>query len=278
MFNELPSLGVGLGYRPQFKTDVFLNRSQIDLLEITTDHYIDAGTEKLDELKLLADHFSLIPHSLELSLGSAEGLDREYVAKLRDVVSVVNPPWFSDHICFTRSGGVKIGHLAPVPFTEEALGVFAKNIADLKKSIDVPLILENITYNVEYPMSRMSEAEFLTRLLNETDCGLLLDVANLYINAKNLGYDWRESLDHLPLDRLVQIHFVGWHESGKRLIDAHADATQEEIWNVFREVCVRSNVKGAILERDENFPAFRDLLGELATARDILRAENYVLP
>lgn len=271
MFNELPTLGVGLGYRPQFKTEVFLNRSKIDLLEITSDHYIDAGNEKLDELELLADHFALIPHSLELSLGSAEGLDEEYVAKLSDVVSIAKPAWFSDHVCFTRSGGVKIGHLAPVPFTDEALGVFAGNINKLKKKIDVPLILENITYNVEYPTSTMSEADFLTRLLDETGSGLLLDVANLYINAKNLGYDWQDYLDRLPLDRVVQLHFVGWHNSGHRLIDAHADATQDDIWNVFREVCVRCSIKGAILERDENFPDFQDLLGELSTARELMK-------
>lgn len=275
--NRLPKLGVGIGFRPRFKTEVFLNRSKIDFLEVTSDHYIDATPKKLDELELLAEHFPLIPHSLELSLGSAEGIDEEYLTKLSDVIDIAKPAWFSDHICFTRSGGVKIGHLAPVPFTEEALGVFVRNIENVKRRIDVPLILENITYNIEYPWSEMSETAFLRRLLEETDCGLLLDVANLYINSQNLGFDWREYLDELPLDRVVQIHFVGEHRSGDRLIDAHGDETSDDIWNVFREVSVRCDIKGAILERDENFPAFGSLISEIERAREIV-VQNAATP
>lgn len=274
---ELPKLGVGIGFRPNLRTDIFLNRSKIDFLEITSDHYIDAAPAKLDELELLREHFPLIPHSLELSLGSAEGIDENYLAKLADVVEAADPPWFSDHICFTRSGGVKIGHLAPVPFTDEALGVFVRNIERVQSQISIPLILENITYNVEYPSSEMTETVFMRRLLDETDCGLLLDVANLYINAKNLGFDWRNYLDELPTERVVQLHFVGSHASGERLIDAHADETQDEIWNVFREVCVRCDIKGAVLERDENFPHFSELVGELETARAIYSTYD-VLP
>lgn len=277
LIKDLPKLGVGLGFRPQFKTEVFLNRSKIDFLEITSDHYIDSTPKKLDELELLAEHFPLIPHSLELSLGSVEGVDEEYLAKLADVVSVAKPAWFSDHICFTRSGGVKIGHLAPVPFTEEVLGVFVRNIAKVKRRIDVPLILENITYNIEYPWNEMSEGAFIWRLLEETDCGLLLDVANLYINSVNLGFDWRGFIDELPLARVVQLHFVGAHRGHERLIDGHADATDADIWNVFHEVSVRCDIKGAILERDENFPVFDELLGELDNARTILTDDD-VLP
>lgn len=277
MLFDFPNLGVGLGFRPQFKTEVFLNRSRIDFLEITADHYIDSPPKKLEELELLAQHFPLIPHSLELSLGSAEGIDGDYLEKLADVVSIAKPAWFSDHICFTRSGGVEIGHLAPVPFTEEALGVFVRNIDRVKKRIDVPLILENITYNIDYPWNEMSEARFIRRLLEETDCGLLLDITNLYINSINRGVDWKDALDELPLEHVVQLHFVGAHRHKDRLIDAHADSTDDEIWNVFNEVAVRCNVKGAILERDENFPEFAEILSELETAREIVKSHAYVL-
>lgn len=277
VMEQLPKLGVGIGFRPQFKTEVFLNRSRIDFLEITSDHYIDSPPKKLGELELLAEHFPLIPHSLDLSLGSAEGVDEEYLEKLADVIAAARPAWFSDHICFTRSGGVKIGHLAPVPFTEEALGVFVRNVEKVKKRIPVPLILENITYNIEYPWSEMTEAQFIRRLLEETDCGLLLDVTNLYINSVNLGFDWRAALDELPLERVVQVHFVGEHRGSDRLIDAHSDATSDDIWNVLRELSVRCDIKGAILERDENFPEFSDLIGELDHARNII-GKSDVLP
>lgn len=270
-------LGVGLGFREQFRADVFLHQTEIDFLEITSDHYLDARPQKLEELKLLKQHFSLVPHSLEMSLGSAEGIDEIYLEKIAELVEFIEPAWFSDHICFTKSGGVKIGHLAPVPYTNEALKVFVRNISKVKNRIKTPLILENITYMMSFPSSEMSEGEFIRRILEETDCGLLLDVTNLYINSRNHGFDWRALLDELPLEKVVQLHFVGLHRHQNLLIDAHADETQSEIWEVFREVCARCDVKGAILERDEKFPPFSEILKELETARSLLKIRTKTL-
>lgn len=126
-----------------------------------------------------------------------------------------------------------------------------------------------------YPFAEMDEAEFLTKLLNETDCGLLLDVTNLYINSVNHKYDWRKFLDKLPLERIVQLHFVGGHKHKDYLIDSHSQKTQNEIWEVFREVCQRCEIKGAILERDENFPPFTEILEELQMARSLSEKTNF---
>jgi uncharacterized protein len=271
---NFPKLGVGIGFREQFRADVFLHQAEIDFLEITADHYLDARPNKLEELKLLKEHFALVPHSLEMSIGSAEGIDADYLEKVAELVEFVKPAWFSDHICFTKSNGVKIGHLAPVPYTNEALKIFVRNISQIKNRVKTPFILENITYMMRFPSSEMSESKFITKLLQETDCGLLLDVTNLYINARNHVYDWRKFLDELPMERVVQLHFVGLHKHQNLLIDAHADRTQSEIWEVFREVCARSNVKGACLERDENFPPFQEILHELETARELLENPN----
>jgi len=267
---NLPKLGVGIGFREQFRADLFLHRAEIDFLEITADHYMDATPQKREELELLKQHFPLVPHGLNLSLGSAEGIDEKYLEKLAALVEEIQPAWFSEHICFTKSGGVDIGHLAPLAFTRESLEVLKRNIRRVKEFIKTPLILENITYIMRFPSSEMSEGEFIRRVLEETDCGLLLDVTNLYINSANHGYDWREYLEKLPPDRIVQLHFVGSHRHGNLLIDSHAHPTEDEIWNVFREVCVKSDVKGAILERDENFPPFAEILQEIRTARTLL--------
>src|SRR5215213_5571455 len=239
---NIAKLGVGIGFREPFRASIFLNQEKIDFLEITTDHYIDANPQKREELKLLKEHFPLIPHSLELSLGSAEGIDEDYLEKVAEIVDFVQPVWFSDHLCFTKSGGVKIGHLAPVPYTNEAVRVFVRNISKVKARIKTPLILENISYLVRFPSSEMPESAFIKTILEETDCGLLLDVTNLYINSQNFGLDWREFLDEIPLNRVTQLHFVGSHKQGRRLIDAHADKTEEEIWNVFAEVVRRCDI------------------------------------
>lgn len=268
---NLPELGVGVGFREQFRADLFLHRAEVDFLEITADHYLDATAQKREELELLKHHFPLIPHGLNLSLGSAEGVDEKYLEKFASLVEEIQPAWFSEHICFTKSGGVDIGHLAPLAFTRESLEVLKRNIRRVKEFIKTPLILENITYMVRFPFSEMDEAEFITELIEETDCGLLLDVTNLYINSVNHDYDWRGFLQKLPAERIVQLHFVGSHRHGNLLIDGHAHKTEAEIWNVFRAVCVDSSVKGAILERDENFPPFAEILEELRTARSFLK-------
>lgn len=266
---NLRNLGVGIGFRPQFKGELFLNRDKVDFLEITADHYLDSNPQKIEELNLLKQHFPLIPHGLSLSLGSAEGLDEFYLEKFAALVEEIQPEWCSDHICFTKSGGVNIGHLSPVPTTREAVSVLVGNIKRVKSVIKTPLILENITYTFQYPNSEMTEAEFLRRVLEESDCGLLLDVTNLYINAVNHKFDWRRFLDELPVERIVQLHFVGGHQHGDFLIDSHSQKTAEEIWEVYREVCARTKVKGAILERDENFPPFEMLIEEMELARKI---------
>lgn len=270
---NLKKLGVGIGFREQFRADIFLNQNSIDFLEITADHYFDANENKIKELELLKDHFPLIPHGLDLSLGSAEGIDEEYLDKFSELVEFVKPKWLSDHICFTKSDGTNIGHLAPVPYTFEALDVFIKNISRVEKSIQTPLILENITYMIRFPDSEMSESEFITRLLEETDSGLLLDVTNLYINSRNFDFNWQKFLDEIPLERVVQLHFVGSHKHGNKYIDGHSDKTENEIWEVFEEVCKRCDVKGAILERDGNFPPFEEILEELEIAKSYFK--NY---
>lgn len=270
---KLPKLGVGVGFREQFRADLFLRQADVDFLEIIADHYLDATPQKRDELELLQQHFPLVAHGLNLSLGSAEGLDEKYLEKLAALFEKVRPAWFSEHICFTKSGGVDIGHLAPVPFVRESLEVLRRNIFRFKEFIETPLILENIAYTLDFPFNELQEADFIAELVEETDCGLLLDVTNLYVNSSNLGYDWREFLAKLPAERIVQLHFVGSQRRGNLLIDAHASRTEDEIWDVFREACGgRADVKGAILERDENFPPFAEILEELETARNLLNA------
>ncbi len=269
MLSQLPTLGVGLGFREPFRSDLFLHQRDVDFLEITADHYLDVSPQKMQELELLARHFTLIPHGINLSLGSAEGLDTSYARKFADLVQQLNPPWWSEHIAFTRAGGVDIGHLSPLPFTHEAVEVLCRNVIEMRRYVGVPLILENITYMVEMPGAEMSEAQFLTELLERTGCGLLLDVTNLYTNAVNHGHDLSAVLEQLPLERVVQLHFAGgyWHDGV--LIDSHSQQTPSEVWDLMGEVVTRAPVKGIILERDENLPSFGELLEELGRAREI---------
>lgn len=272
MLSDLPTLGVGLGFRQPFKSDLFLNRQQVDFLEIVAEHYLDAPPEKNQELALLAAHFPIIPHAINLSLGSAEGLDTDYLRKLAALIQKLNPPWWSEHICFTKAGGVDIGHLSPLPYTQESVEVLCRNIAEVRRWVDVPLILENITYMVQLPGAEMTEAQFLAAVLERCDCGLLLDVTNLYINSVNYGFDVQDFWQQLPWERVVQLHFVGGHWHNGILIDSHSQSTPMEVWKLIHQVVSSTSVKGIVLERDENLPTFAELTGELQQAREIGRS------
>ncbi len=274
MKDSPPALGVGLGFRAPHFTDLFLHRSEVDFLEITVDHFFDAPPDKQAQLDLLAGHFTLIPHGLNLSLGSAEGIDRGYLEKFAALVARLHPPWWSEHLAFTHAGGVEIGHLTPLPFTREAVEVVRKNVAEASRQMATPLILENITYSLRLPGAEMSEAEFLRRIVDATGCGLLLDVTNLFINSRTHGHDPRRWLDAAPLDRVVQLHYVGAQREGERWIDSHAQPVGPEIWELLDEVLARTPVRGVILERDEQIPPLPELLPELRRARDLGRAHG----
>lgn len=271
---SLPTLGVGLGFREPLKSNLFLQQQQVDFLEIVVEHYLDASKQKEQELELLAAHFPVIPHAINLSLGSAEGLDTDYLRKLAALIKRLNPPWWSEHICFTKAGGVDIGHLSPLPYTKEAIEVLCRNIAEVRRWIDVPLILENIAYLVTLPGAEMTEAQFLNAVVERSNCGLLLDVTNLYTNAVNHGYDIGAFLAELPSDRVVQLHFVGGHWHDNVLIDSHSQSTPQEVWQLMDEVVARFPVKGIVLERDENLPPFTELTAELHQARKIGRCHR----
>jgi uncharacterized protein (UPF0276 family) len=271
MIAALPSLGVGLGFRAPHFTDLFLHRREVDFLEVTADHFFDSPPEKARQFEILRDHFTLIPHGLNLSLGSAEGIDPDYLEKFAMLVSRANPPWWSEHLAFTKAGGIEIGHLTPLPFTREAVAAVATNVRTAQRAIPAPLILENITYTVSLPGQEMSEGEFLHQVVSETGCGLLLDVTNLFINSANHGFDPRRWLDGAPLDSVVQLHFVGAQRAGDRWVDSHARPVGPDIWQLLEEVLERAPVCGAILERDEDIPPLEEVLPELRQAREFGR-------
>lgn len=267
---DAPALGSGIGYRTSFRADLFANRARVDFLEIIADHYFDATPEKLRELDLLRAHFPIVAHGLDLSIGTAEGIDPVYLEKFAALVARVDPPWWSEHLCFTRAGGVDIGHLAALPFTREAIDVVARNVETARKRIKAPLILENITTVVRVPGGEMDEPEFLTRALDATGCGWLCDVANLYTNAVNHGVDIDATFESWPWDRLVQIHYAGGRWRDGVLIDSHDSATSEAVWALYDRIVARAPVKAVVLERDERLPPFGDLLDEVARARATL--------
>ena len=268
---SLPILGVGMGYRDPLRNEILQHPDEIDFLEITADHFLQSSNPRWLFLDDLRSRHTLIPHGLNLSLGSAEGLNREYLNELADLVHRVKPPWWSEHIAFTKAGGIEIGHLSPLPFNRESIETFCDNIFEAQDRIETPLILENITQTVDLHWHEMEESKFLGELLDRTGCGLLLDVTNLFINSKNHGYDPIEFLKTVPAERIIQLHFVGGMMKEGKWIDNHSQNTQDDIFQLIDSVLRYASVKGVILERDANFPPFTTITEELERARDLGR-------
>ena len=264
-------IGAGYSFRRAYAAQTYANRARIDVLEIVADHFFDNSKACRRELDLLAEHFILLPHGLDLSLGSADGLDEAYLARFAEVVRRARAPWWSEHVAFTRAGGIAIGHLAPLPFTREALEVLERNLDRARRVIgDLPCALENIAAPVVLGGAEMEEPAFLRALVERTGCSLLLDVENLHANALNFGFDVDCYLDALPAGAVVQLHVAGGEWNGATYVDSHARAVHADVWRLVERVCNRFAPKAIVVERDEALPPFDEVLAEIERARVIL--------
>ena len=257
---------IGVGYRKGLADWIGSKLRGIDCLEITAEHFFNGGEESLGQL---ANQFHTFVHGLGLSLGTPGTLDAKTLERFARVVEIANPDWISEHIAFTRTAEVDLGHLNPVPPTREMLRIVADHAREVSARCGKPIILENITSHVRLT-GDLSETDFLNGLCERADCGLLLDVTNLFINSRNHGFDPVKWLQELEPRRIVQLHIVGYSRAGERYTDSHAQAIQPELIELAHAVASHAPVKAIILERDEDLPSPAELEKEIAKLEPIL--------
>lgn len=205
----------------------------------------------------------LIPHGVSLSLGGSERPDPRRLAALGRLAERLRAPLVSEHIAFVRAGGIESGHLLPLPRSRTALEVLVANIREAKESLPVSLALENVATLFEWPHAEMDEATFLTEVLEQADVPLLLDIENVYANARNHRWDAMSYLDRLPLDRVAYVHVAGGIERHGLYYDTHAHPVPQGVLDLLEELCARVEVPGVMLERDDQFPSEAELVAEL---------------
>lgn len=216
-----------------------------------------------DELTELIDRgIAIVPHGISLSLGGAEPVDEHRVQHLAGCARALGAPLVSEHVAFVRAGGVEAGHLLPVPRTKASLNALARNISRTQEALDVPLAVENIAALFDWPDDEYTESEFLAELVDRTGVYLLIDIANVYANARNRARDPLGELLRLPVDRVAYCHVAGGHESGGRYHDTHTDPIPAEVLGLVREFTDIQPVP-LMLERDGNYPPAAELLDEL---------------
>jgi uncharacterized protein (UPF0276 family) len=275
MWSEAPFLGVGIGWRKEISKQILRHKEQIDWCEVISEHFINVLPEKLDHIEKISTVLPVVPHGIDLSIGTDIPIEQEYLDGLANLVETVNAPWFTDHLCFTRAPGYNIGQLTPLRFSDEVVELVVRKSREVTSRIRRPFLLENITYYFKIPGGEMTEPEFITQILEQADIGMLLDVCNLYFNAVNHGYDPYQFLREIPLDRVVQLHLAGGFNNGKKWIDSHSFPVHEEVFQLTDYIVAHAPVKGILVERDDNYPeSFQDLVDELCRARDIFKKHN----
>ncbi|TDE51538.1 DUF692 domain-containing protein [Nonomuraea mesophila] len=266
---DIPMLGAGLGFREELSEEIYAAHDQIDFVEIIADQYTRPGAD-LSGLRRLVDTFTVIPHAVGLSIGTMGPVDMEYLAGAKRVSDTCGSPYFSDHLCMTKVPGIDLGHLAPLWFTEEVLANTIEKVKVVQDVLGKPLVLENVTYVVDIPGDQLAQPEFFRRLTDATGCGVLLDVTNLYTNAVNHLFDADTFMAEMPLDHVVQVHLAGGFWRDGILIDGHSDPVPEEVWELYAALCARADIKGALLEQDQNLTDIKPLLEQVWRARKIL--------
>ena len=264
---HLPDLGVGVGLRTVHFGHILAKWPKVDWFEVLSENFMDTEGRPLWVLDRVAERYPVVLHGVSMSIGGTDPLDREYLRKLKALAGRTRAHWVSDHLCWTGVAGRNVHDLLPMPYTEEALRHTAARVRQVSEILERPLVLENPSSYVEFAASSMPEWEFLARLAEAADCGLLLDVNNVYVSSFNHGFDARAYIAGIPADRVVQYHVAGHTNKGTHIVDTHSDHALAEVWDLYRLAWQRTGPTATLYEWDEDIPAFEVVHAEALKAR-----------
>lgn len=267
--------GLGIGWRPQLAMHIE-RRSNLAFIEILADnHMLDEEPNKAIQ-HLKKKGIQIAQHSIGLSLGGAHLPDLYYIDQLNRLGDIYGATVFSEHIALVRSGCIEAGHLLPVKRTEETLAVLVENINFASSKLKRPLVLENIASFVEWPGNTIDEAEFLSSLVKETDCNLLLDISNLLANSINNQFDACKYIENLPLSRIEYMHVAGGIHSKGVYHDTHGHALNEEVLDLLKYACELVQSPSVLLERDDMFPRQDEFFTELDNIENVMNKTSKI--
>jgi uncharacterized protein (UPF0276 family) len=262
----LPNLGFGVGLRSAHYDHLEEHWPAVDWFEVISENFMDSHGRPRHVLDEIVARYPVVAHGVSLSIGSADPLDRDYLARLKRFVDDIDPVWVSDHVCWTGVAGLNTHELVPIPFTEEALAHVIRRIAIVQEVLERQIVLENPSSYVTYVASTMTEWEFLARMAIDADCGLLLDVANVRVSAVNHGFDPVEYLRALPHERVVQMHLAGHDERATHIVDTHDRPVAEAVWELYATAVELTGAVSTLVEWDERLPPFPAVHAEVLKA------------
>ncbi len=277
-----PRLGFGAGLRTEHYEDVEATLGRpgagaagIEWFEAISENYMDTAGRPLAVLERVRAHYPLALHGVGLSIGEAAPLSRRYLANLRKLVDRIEPALVTDHLCWTGLGETRLYDLLPIPYNEATLAYVAERVRIAQDLLGRQIALENPSRYVELAASTIPEWEFLSALCDQADCGLLLDVNNVYVSARNLGFDAGRCIDALPAERVAQIHLAGFTDTGAYLFDTHSAPVHDDVWQLYARALARTGDVATMVEWDADIPSFARLGAEVEKARVIATRGNH---
>jgi uncharacterized protein len=265
----VPYLGHGVGLRPKHYPRLWDGTAVVDWFEAISENYMLDGGRPLAALERARGCAPVVLHGVSLSIGSTDPLDEAYLRRLRALSDRVEPAWISDHLCWSGVGGHHAHDLLPLPFTEEALRHVVARVVAVQERLGRQLVLENVSSYLTWTHSTISEWEFLAAVAAQADCGILLDVNNVFVSAANHGFETGTYLAGLPAERVAQIHLAGHTDLGDYLFDTHDGPVIDPVWDLYRAALRRFGPISTLVEWDEHIPELDVVCAEAERARAI---------
>jgi uncharacterized protein len=265
--SDFASLGFGVGLRRPHYGHVLEQHPPMDWFEVISENFMVEGGRALEVLEGARAHYPVVMHGVSLSIGSSDPLNRAYLETLRAATRRFEPAWVSDHLCWTGVGGRNLHDLLPLPYTEETVIHVAGRIRQVQEILERTILIENVSSYMAFRSSRLEEWEFLTAVAEEADCGILLDINNIFVSAFNHRFDPLRYIDAVPADRVMQFHLAGHSDHGSYLLDTHDHPIRAEVWALYEHAVRRFGRVPTLIEWDDNIPDFELLAAAAAEAR-----------
>jgi uncharacterized protein (UPF0276 family) len=275
-FNQFSTLGAGIGLRVPHYDHILSRRPKVDFFEIIAENFLVDGGRPREVLDAILELYPVILHGVSLYFGSVDKPSREHLSRLKKLVRLTGTPWMADHLCWGSVDGRYTHDLLPLPYTKQVARIAAEKIRHVQDVLEIPIAVENLSSYAEFKESTMTEWEFLGEVVDKANCGILLDVNNIYVSSQNHGFDPYRYVSEVPFERVAQIHIAGHTKRDDIIIDTHDRAPISEVWKLYRYALTRVGHTPTLLEWDASIPSFDEVRREAQKAERYLEAQREV--
>jgi hypothetical protein len=265
-FNGFAEYGIGVGLRIPHLGHILERKPVVGWFEIISENYMVGGGRPMAVLDRILEQYRVVQHGVSLYLGSAGPLNREHLKRLKELVRRTKTPWLTDHLCWGSVDGRYTHDLLPMPYTFDAAKLTARKIRQAQEFLEVPLAVENVSSYAEFHVSQMTEWEFLNEVVERADCGILLDVNNIYVSSRNHGFNPYEYLNAVSAGRVAQIHLAGHSKFEKYVLDTHDHPVIAPVWKLYEQAIRLFGPTPTLLEWDDRIPSFAEVHAEALIA------------